>query len=96
MRAVLVLICAIIFASAACAQDAAANYPNRPIRIIVCVPTGGGVDTVTRVVANGLQKKLGQPVVVENRGGAAHDQSAALQQDGFRPGHLTYGRTMTS
>ena len=53
------------------AQDAAANYPNRPIRIIVSVPAGGGVDTVTRMVANGLQKRLGQPVVVENRAGAA-------------------------
>ena len=53
------------------AQDAGANYPNRPIRIIVCVPAGGGVDTVTRIVADGLQKRLGQPVVVENRSGAA-------------------------
>jgi len=53
------------------AQDAAASYPNRPIRIIVCVPAGGGVDTVTRIVANGLQQRLGQPVVVENRAGAA-------------------------
>ncbi len=53
------------------ARDAAANYPNRPIHIIVCVPAGGGVDTVTRIVADGLQKKLGQPVVVENRSGAA-------------------------
>ena len=52
------------------AQDAGANYPNRPIHIIVCVPAGGGVDTVTRIVANGLQEKLGQPVVVENRSGA--------------------------
>jgi tripartite-type tricarboxylate transporter receptor subunit TctC len=53
------------------ARDAAADYPNRPIRIIVCVPAGGGVDTVTRIIANGLQQKLGQPVVVENRAGAA-------------------------
>jgi len=57
--------------SQAWAQDAAASYPNRPIRIIVCVPAGGGVDTVTRIVANGLQQRLGQPVVVENRAGAA-------------------------
>ena len=55
-----------ILASDALAQDAAATFPNRPIRIIVCVPAGGGVDTVTRIVADGLQKKLGQPVVVEN------------------------------
>jgi tripartite-type tricarboxylate transporter receptor subunit TctC len=53
------------------AQDAAADYPNKAIRIIVCVPAGGGVDTVTRILADGLQKKFGQTVVVENRGGAA-------------------------
>jgi tripartite-type tricarboxylate transporter receptor subunit TctC len=71
VRAILAFLFAVIlFASPALAQDAAANYPNRPIRIIVCVPAGGGVDTVTRIVANGLQKKLGQPVVVENRAGA--------------------------
>ncbi|HME29080.1 MAG TPA: tripartite tricarboxylate transporter substrate binding protein, partial [Pseudolabrys sp.] len=46
-------------------------FPNRPIKIIVCVPAGGGVDTVTRIVAEGLHRKLGQPVVVENRAGAA-------------------------
>jgi tripartite-type tricarboxylate transporter receptor subunit TctC len=61
----------LLFAAGASAQDAAADFPNRPIRIIVCVPAGGGVDTVTRIVANGLQGKLGQPVIVENRAGAA-------------------------
>ena len=72
MRKTLALAAAgLLFASAAAAQDAAANYPNRPIRIIVCVPAGGGVDTVTRLLANGLQGKLGQPVIVENRAGAA-------------------------
>jgi len=58
-------------ASVATAQDDTANYPNRPIKIIVCVPAGGGVDTVTRFVADGLTKRFGQPVVVENRAGAA-------------------------
>jgi tripartite-type tricarboxylate transporter receptor subunit TctC len=62
---------AILFASSASAQDPAADYPNRPIKIIVCVPAGGGVDTVTRFIAEGLHQKLGQPVVVENRAGAA-------------------------
>src|SRR5579872_7074906 len=62
---------AVLAAPPAFAQDAAAGYPNHPIRIIVCVPAGGGVDTVTRLVALGLQQKLGQPVVVENRAGAA-------------------------
>src|ERR1039458_10217833 len=72
VRTVLALISAgLLYVSAASAQDDAASYPNRPIRIIVCVPAGGGVDTVTRIVANGLQQRLGQPVVVENRAGAA-------------------------
>jgi tripartite-type tricarboxylate transporter receptor subunit TctC len=72
MRAILALMSAImLYASGALAQDAAADYPNRPIRIIVCVPAGGGVDTVTRIVADGLQKRLGQTVVVENKAGAA-------------------------
>ncbi len=71
MRAVLALISVIsLYASGAWAQDVALTYPNRPIRLIVCVPAGGGVDTVTRIVANGLQQRLGQPVVVENRAGA--------------------------
>jgi tripartite-type tricarboxylate transporter receptor subunit TctC len=52
-------------------QNAAANYPDRPIRIIVSVPAGGGVDTVTRLIGQKLQQRLGQPVVIENRGGAA-------------------------
>jgi tripartite-type tricarboxylate transporter receptor subunit TctC len=72
MRSLLALVFAVIFCpSGALAQDAVANYPNRPIRIIVCVPAGGGVDTVTRIMADGLQKRFGQPVMVENRAGAA-------------------------
>src|SRR5882757_8755432 len=50
-------------------QDEAADYPNRPVKIIVSVPAGGGVDTVTRIFAAGLQRRLGQPFVIENRGG---------------------------
>src|SRR5690349_14289907 len=57
--------------SLAAAQDATSGYPNRPIKIVVCVPAGGGVDTVARLVAKGLQERLGQPVVVETRAGAA-------------------------
>ncbi len=88
MRALLALLSTVtLCASGAWAQDAAANYPNRPIRIIVCVPAGGGVDTVTRIVADGLQKRLGQPVVVENRSGAAGNIGAeavfTAEPDGY-------------
>ena len=78
---------ALLIASGAFAQDPAADYPNRPIKIIVCVPAGGGVDTVTRIVAEGLHQKLGQPVIVENRAGAAGNIGAevvfASDPDGY-------------
>lgn len=54
---------------AAMPAKAASNYPHQSIKIIVCVPAGGGVDTATRIVAEKLQQKLGQTVTIENRGG---------------------------
>ena len=72
MRTFLALISSVlIFGSSAWAQSPAADYPNKPIKIIVSVPAGGGVDTVTRIVAEGLHQRFGQPVVIENRAGAA-------------------------
>src|SRR5262245_30588506 len=59
----------VALAPARAQQDPAADYPNRPVKIIVSVPAGGGVDTVTRILAARLQQRLGQPFVVENRGG---------------------------
>jgi tripartite-type tricarboxylate transporter receptor subunit TctC len=45
-------------------------FPTKPVKVIVTVPAGGGVDTVTRIISEQLNKRWGQPVVVENRGGA--------------------------
>ena len=49
--------------------NAQADFPTRPIKIIVALPAGGGVDTMTRIVAEGMRQYLGQPVVIENKGG---------------------------
>ena len=57
-------------------EDPAANYPNKPVKIIVTVPAGGGVDAVTRIYAAHLQRQLGQPFVIENRGGAGGNVGA--------------------
>ena len=52
------------------AGEVSAQYPVRPIRWIVPYPPGGITDTVTRVVTQQIQERIGQPVVVENRPGA--------------------------
>src|SRR3954471_10162073 len=57
------LVCGANFASA---QD----YPTRPVKIVVPFPAGGGTDALTRFVAKGMEQRLGQPFIVENRGGA--------------------------
>jgi len=50
---------------------AADDYPTKPITLIVPFPAGGGVDVIGRIVAEKLAADLGQPVVIDNRGGAA-------------------------
>jgi len=55
----------------AAAFGARADYPDRPIRLVVPFSPGGNIDATARIVAEGLTKELGQTVIVENRAGAA-------------------------
>ncbi|MGN6748221.1 MAG: Bug family tripartite tricarboxylate transporter substrate binding protein [Xanthobacteraceae bacterium] len=54
----------------------AAEFPDHPIRVIVSVPAGGGVDTVTRIVTDKMRAALGQPLVVENKPGVSGSLAA--------------------
>jgi tripartite-type tricarboxylate transporter receptor subunit TctC len=78
---------ATLLAVAPAAAQPAADYPNKPARMVVANPAGGGVDSVTRIFAEKLQQKLGQPFVVENRGGAGGNIGAetvfAAAPDGY-------------
>jgi len=69
------------------ALGAVAAYPERPIRIIVAFAPGGNIDLNARTVAPGLTAELGQPVVVENRGGAGSrigtEYAAKAAPDGY-------------
>ena len=51
-------------------SPAPANYPDRPIRLVVGVPAGGTIDLIARIIGQQLSKQMGQSVIVENKGGA--------------------------
>ncbi|MCC6779865.1 MAG: tripartite tricarboxylate transporter substrate binding protein [Hyphomicrobiales bacterium] len=76
------------------------DWPQRTIRIIVAFGPGGGTDIVGRIIAQAMQERLGQPVVVENRPGAAgtlgNEVVARADKDGYTLGIMTAGQIIAS
>jgi tripartite-type tricarboxylate transporter receptor subunit TctC len=88
MKRLAVTLCALAALAAASLPAAfAQDYPTRPIKLIVPFPPGGTLDVTGRLVAQKLQESLGQPVIVESKGGAAgtigSDFVAKSEPDGY-------------
>jgi len=63
------------------------TYPSKPIRLIVPYPPGGGVDAIARAVSPKLGERLGQPIVIENRGGAGGNIGTEVAAHAPRDGY---------
>ena len=76
-RLVKTFVAALAIAAQLLVTATAATFPDKPIKIIVPFTAGGAVDVVARILAPKLADLLGQPVIIENRGGAGGMVGAA-------------------
>jgi len=92
------LVC--VLAAAAVIPAVAQDYPNKPIKLIVSFGPGGGADIVGRILGQAMSEKLGQPVVIENRPGAAgtigNEAVARAEKDGYTLGIMTAGQIIAA
>ncbi len=82
------IVAAFLFAASPWAlAQGAGNYPNQPIKLMVPWPPGGGVDTTARMISEPLASRLGQSIVIDNRGGAGGnigtEAAARMKGDGY-------------
>ena len=92
-------VCLLFVAWAVCsAALGAADYPTRPIRLLIPFAAGGGADTLARILSPKLSEALGQQWVIDNRGGAAGNLAAEIVARAVADGHtvfLGFGTVLT-
>jgi len=88
-------LCAIALSTVVTAQSAA-DYPNRPISLVVPVPPGGAADFVARTVAEALSKELGQPITVENKAGASGSLASSFVAKSKPDGYTLLQNSITT
>ena len=77
-----------LFAACALAVSASASaWPSKPVTFIVPYPPGGGTDVIARILQEPLSRQLGQPIVIENRGGAGGSLGTAVAARATPDGH---------
>jgi tripartite-type tricarboxylate transporter receptor subunit TctC len=90
------LVLPLLLAIAATHPSVAADYPTRPIKIIVPFGTGGVSDTTARITARAIEKALGQPVVVENKPGGDGAIAAMTVKTSSPDGHTLFYATSST
>jgi tripartite-type tricarboxylate transporter receptor subunit TctC len=85
-----------VLAGGAFAQTAKTEFPNRPLRYIVPFPPGGATDIFARIVADALTDRLGQQVIIDNRGGAAGTLGAAIAARATPDGYTLFACNIAS
>ena len=99
-RANWIAVASLALCAAVAAPTAAQDWPQKPIRIIVGFGAGGGADIVSRILAQPMQERLGQPVIVENRPGAGgtigNEAVARAEKDGYTLGMMTAGQIIAA
>ena len=94
-----IVVVALLACTALAAPAVAQQYPSKPIRFLIPSPPGGGTDTLGRVFKEGFTELWGQPVVVDNRGGASGRIAAAAAAKANPDGYtlfFTYGGVLTT
>jgi tripartite-type tricarboxylate transporter receptor subunit TctC len=95
IRALRMVVAGVLMSAMGSAALAAEAYPSRPIRIVLGSAAGSGSDVVTRVMSTRLSENIGQPVVVDNRPGAAGLIGADIAASAAPDGYTIFVATLT-
>ena len=95
MNRIATLACLLIGLALSGAAAMAQTYPAKPVRFIVGFPPGGATDVVARAISQNMADALGQPVVVDNRAGAASNIAADIAATSPKDGHTLFLGTVS-
>ena len=100
MKKLLALAAALLLTAGLTGPAPAQDYPQQTIKFVIAFGPGGGADIIGRILAEVMQRKLGKPVIVENKPGAGgilgNDAVAKAAPDGYTLGIMTAGQIVAA